>query len=147
MQKKKKAIFSSLSLSLPSFNLSCRFFPLPLCNFYNRQISMPLRSCPLAAWNSGKKSCPDEYTASQEDLLIGGSLSPCVVELRTNPFPQLNETVQIPHDGPRQQLLEWVGRMRSERKRKGKHPRPPPTVHTPRSHLNQSRNPGWPCLL
>lgn len=140
----------------PFFHLS--LYPLSIChviffspslrNFYNRQISMPLCSCPLATWNAGKKKkCPDEYTASQEDLLIGGSLSPCVVELRTNPFPQLNETVQIPHDGPRQQLLEWVGRMRSERKRKGKHPRPPPTVHTPWSHLNQSWNPSWPCLL
>lgn len=113
----------------PFFRLS--LYPLSIChviffspslrNFYNRQISMPLCSCPLATWNAGKKKkCPDEYTASQEDLLIGGSLSPCVVELRTNPFPQLNETVQIPHDGPRQQLLEWVGRMRSERKRRGK---------------------------
>lgn len=94
-----------------------------------------------------KKKCPDEYTASQEDLLIGGSLSPSVVELRPNPSLRLNETVQIPHDGPRQQLLEWVGRMRSKGKGEGKRPRPPPTVHTPWSHLNQSWNPGWPCLL
>lgn len=93
-----------------------------------------------------EKKCPDEYTASQEDLLIGGSLSPSVVELRPNPSRRLNETVQIPRDGPRQQLLEWVGRMRSERERKRK-AGPPPTVHAPSSHLNQSRKPGWPCLL
>lgn len=127
-----------------------------LCNFYNGQISTPLCSCPLACFGKSEKEeerererekkCPDEYTASQEDLLIGGSLSPSVVELRPNPSRRLNETVQIPRDGPRQQLLEWVGRMRSERERKRK-AGPPPTVHAPSSHLNQSRKPGWPCLL
>lgn len=63
-----------------------------------------------------KKKSPVEYTASQEDLLIGGSLSPSVVELRPNPSLRLNETVEIPRDGPRQHLLEWVGRMRSKGK-------------------------------
>lgn len=104
----------------PSFYpLSIRHvtFSLLLCNFYNGQISAALCSCPLAAQNQKReKKCPDEYTASQEDLLIGGSLSPSVVELRPNPSLRLNETVQIPHDGPRQQLLEWVGRMRSKGK-------------------------------
>ena len=122
-----------------------------LCNFYNGQISTPLCSCPLPCFGKSEKEeerererekkCPDEYTASQEDLLIGGSLSPSVVELRPNPSRRLNETVQIPRDGPRQQLLEWVGRMRSERERKRK-AGPPPTVHAPSSHLNQSWKPG-----
>lgn len=58
----------------------------------------------------------DEYTASREDLLIGGSLSPSVVELRPNPSLWLNETVKITHDGSRQHPLEWLGRMRSTRK-------------------------------
>lgn len=70
---------------------------------------------------SGK--CPDEYTASQEDLLIGASLSPSVVELGPNPSLRPNETVQIPRDGPRQQLLEGVGRMSG-----GEHRGPPPAV-------------------
>lgn len=120
------------------FQFVMSLFLSPSVTFYNRQISMPLCSCPLAA----QKKHPDEYTTSQEDLLIGGSLSASVVELSPNPSFRLNETVQIPHDGPRQQLLEWVGRMRSKGKGEKKHPRPPPTVHAPWSHLNQSPNPG-----
>lgn len=142
MQKKKEAIFF--------FSPSPRFqfvTSLLLCNFYSGQIRTPLlRSCPLQLLGNSetrrekkkKKMCPDEYTASHGDLLIGGSLSPSVVELRPNPSVPLNETVQIPHDGPRQQLLEWVERMRSKEESRGKHPRPPPTVHAPWSHLNQS---------
>lgn len=94
--KRRRRPFFRLSL-YPLSICHVIFFSPSLRNFYNRQISMPLCSCPLATWNAGKKKkCPDEYTASQEDLLIGGSLSPCVVELRTNPFPQLNETTNSP---------------------------------------------------
>lgn len=43
-----------------------------------------------------EKKCPDEYTASQGDLLIGGSLSPSVVELRPNPYADWMRLYKFP---------------------------------------------------
>lgn len=119
MQKEERA-----SLPLHFSNLPCLFASV---TFTTGRLAHA--HVHLVLGEDTEKKRPDEYTASRGDLLIGGSVSPSVAELEPNP-----ETVKIPCDGPHQQLLEWEDELHEE----GKRPRPPPTVHTPWSHLSQS---------
>lgn len=57
-----------------------------------------------------ERKCPDEYTAPQEDLLIGGTLSPSVAELGA---------LILPSDGMRLHKFPVMARVNSCRSGRG----------------------------